>query len=88
MTDESYRAGILSVGMCVPDQVVTNFDLERLVDTSDEWITTRTGIKQRRLSTERTATSDLAAEAGRNALKEAGLSRDEPDMLILGAAPP
>jgi 3-oxoacyl-[acyl-carrier-protein] synthase-3 len=88
MTDETYAAGILAVGMAVPDQVLTNFDLERLVDTSDEWITTRTGIKERRVACERTATSDLAAEAGRIALKEAGLASHQVELIILATATP
>jgi 3-oxoacyl-[acyl-carrier-protein] synthase-3 len=74
--------------MCVPDQVLTNYDLERLVDTSDEWIVTRTGIRERRISNDMTATSDLAAEAGRIAMKEAGITSAEIDMIILATATP
>ena len=51
---------ILSVGSYVPEKVLTNFDLEKMVETSDEWITTRTGIKERRIVKENQTTSDLA----------------------------
>ncbi len=81
-------AGILSIGMALPERVLTNFDLESIVDTSDEWITTRTGIKERRIADRRTATSDLAAEAGRVALKEIGLSSKNVDLIILATATP
>jgi 3-oxoacyl-[acyl-carrier-protein] synthase-3 len=88
MTDEKGAAGILSVGMAVPDRVMTNYDLEKIVETSDEWITTRTGIKERRVANPRTATSDLAAEASRFALKEAGLTNHEIELIILATATP
>ena len=81
-------AGILSAGKALPDRVLTNFDLEAMVDTSDEWITTRTGIKERRIADERMATSDLAAEAGRVALKQIGLESKDIDLIILATATP
>jgi 3-oxoacyl-[acyl-carrier-protein] synthase-3 len=74
--------------MALPERVLTNFDLEAIVDTSDEWITTRTGIKERRIADDRVATSDLAAEAGRVALKEIGLSSKNVDLIILATATP
>ncbi len=49
MTEEKMGTGIISIGMAVPDQVLSNYDFERMIDTSDEWITTRTGIKERRI---------------------------------------
>ncbi len=88
MKDDKMGAGILSIGMAVPDQVLSNFDFEGMIDTSDEWITTRTGIKERRIANEMVATSDLAAEAGRHALKKAGLSSQEIDLIILATATP
>jgi 3-oxoacyl-[acyl-carrier-protein] synthase-3 len=88
MTERRSGTGIISMGMAVPDQILSNYDLERIVDTSDEWITTRTGIKERRIANERTATSDLAAEAGRIALKEGGLSSNDIDLIILATATP
>jgi 3-oxoacyl-[acyl-carrier-protein] synthase-3 len=88
MTEEKMGAGILSIGMAVPDQVLSNYDFEGMIDTSDEWITTRTGIKERRIANEMVATSDLAAEAGRHALKKAGMSSQDIDLIILATATP
>ena len=88
MTEPENSAGILSLGMAVPDHVMTNHDMEKIVETSDEWITTRTGIRERRVANELTATSDLAAEAGRIAIKNAGLSSRDIDMIILATATP
>ena len=88
MADSGNAAGILSLGMAVPDRIVTNHDMEKIVETSDEWIVTRTGIRERRVADELTATSDLAAEAGRIAIKNAGLSSRDIDMIILATATP
>ena len=62
---------VRSLATFVPPRVLTNADLEKMVDTSDEWITARTGIKTRRIADDQTATSDLAAEAGRRAISPA-----------------
>jgi len=70
-------AHIIGLGFHVPDRILTNQDLERMVDTSDEWITTRTGIRQRHVVTPGTAASDLALEAARKAMAQAGLQADE-----------
>jgi len=67
---------------------LTNFDLEKIVDTSDEWITLRTGIKERRIAEEDIATSDLAYKAAVIALKEGGLSSDQIDYIIVATATP
>ena len=64
---------IIGVGSCTPDRVLTNQDLEKIVDTSDEWITSRTGIKERRISDPDTPASALATEAVRRALNDAGV---------------
>ena len=64
---------IVGVGSCTPDRVLTNKDLEQIVDTSDEWITTRTGIKERRIADPETSASVLATEAARRAVRDAGL---------------
>ena len=69
------RSLIVGTGSYVPEKVLTNADLERMVDTSDEWITTRTGIKQRRIASEGQFTSTFAAEASRRALAMAGVMR-------------
>jgi 3-oxoacyl-[acyl-carrier-protein] synthase-3 len=82
------HAQIVGVGSCLPDQVMTNTDFERIVDTSDEWITTRTGISERRIVADGESTSDLAARAGRAALDNAGIADDEVDLLIVGTTSP
>lgn len=79
---------ITSVGSYVPDRVLCNADLERLVDTSDEWITTRTGIKERRLAAEGEFTSDLAARAAERALQRGGVSPEQIDLIILATITP
>ncbi|SHH09112.1 beta-ketoacyl-ACP synthase III [Tepidibacter thalassicus] len=82
------RAGIIGLGSCVPEKVLTNFDLEKMVDTSDEWIVTRTGIKKRRVADENTATSDLATIAAQKAIKSAGISAEEIDLIIVATVTP
>ncbi|MHC4941825.1 MAG: beta-ketoacyl-ACP synthase III [Planctomycetota bacterium] len=81
---ELKKAGIIGTGMCVPDSKLTNEDFERIVDTSDEWITTRTGIKERRKVSDGQACSDLATEAAKEALDSAGLKPTDIDMIVLG----
>jgi len=75
--------GILGVGYAVPERRLTNFDLEKMVDTSDEWITTRTGIKERRIADEGTAASDLAVLAGQRALEQAQVEPRDIDLVIV-----
>lgn len=77
------RVGIIGVGEYLPDKILTNHDLEKLVDTTDEWITTRTGIKERRIASENEAVSDLAIKAAREALKDAKLDSKDLDLIIL-----
>jgi 3-oxoacyl-[acyl-carrier-protein] synthase III len=67
------KVGIIGVGEYLPKKILTNADLEKMVDTSDEWITTRTGIKKRRLAAKNEATSDLAIKAAKKALESARL---------------
>ena len=89
MADEKKRKiKIVGSGIYVPDRVLTNADLEKLVDTSDEWIITRTGIKERRIASEDQATSDLAIEAGRRALKDAKLKVKDIDLILVGTSTP
>ena len=76
-------AGILGLGMYVPEKIVTNQDLEKIVETSDEWITSRTGMKERHYVAEGQATSDLAIEAGKRALENAGVKAEEIDLVIV-----
>ena len=79
---------ITGVGSYLPSRVLTNFDLEKLVNTSDEWIVTRTGIKERRLAAADEFTSDMAAAAARRALKQAEVSGDQLDLIIVATVTP
>lgn len=79
---------ITGTGSALPGKILTNAELEQLVDTTDEWITTRTGIKERRIAAEGEYTSTFAAEAGRRALEMAGVKPEEIDLIILGTVTP
>lgn len=79
---------ISGVGSYVPSRVLTNAELERMVDTSDEWITTRTGIKERRLAAQDEFTSDLGASAARNAMAMAGVTAEQIDLIIVATITP
>ncbi|NDJ76902.1 MAG: ketoacyl-ACP synthase III [Chloroflexi bacterium] len=81
-------AKITGWGKYVPERVLTNFDLEQMVDTSDEWITTRTGIKERRIRGEQDTTSSMAAAAGQQALETAGLQATDLDLIIVATSSP
>jgi 3-oxoacyl-[acyl-carrier-protein] synthase-3 len=81
-------AAITGWGMAVPERVLTNADLERMVSTSDEWITTRTGIRERRVAGDGESTSTLATAAGRQALAQAGLPPEAIDLIILATCTP
>ena len=83
-----HHAYILGTGSYLPAQRVSNNELAQRVDTSDEWITTRTGIKARHLAAEHEKTSDLAAEAARRALADAGVAAEEIDLIIVATATP
>jgi len=78
------RSRILGTGAYAPEQVLTNLDLERLVETSDQWIRERTGIRERRIARPEETTSDMAHVAARRALEMAGLRPDQLDMIIVG----
>jgi len=79
---------IRSTGVYLPDRVLTNADLEKMVDTSDEWITTRTGIKERRMASKEQATSDLAVNAARMALERGGLKAEDVDLILVATNTP
>ena len=79
-------ACITGIGCYVPEKVLTNQDLEKMVDTSDEWIVTRTGIKERRIAAENEAASDLAYHASMDALKKAGVKGRDLDQIIVATA--
>src|SRR5581483_8100949 len=87
-TERVNRAAVAGWGTAVPDQRVTNADLERRVDTSDEWIVERTGIRERRAAAEGETTASLAIEAGAAAIKHAGLTPEDIDLLIVATATP
>ncbi|MDI3280901.1 MAG: beta-ketoacyl-ACP synthase III [Bacillota bacterium] len=80
--------GIVGTGSGIPEQVLTNFDLEKMVETSDEWIRTRTGIRERRIAAPHQATSDLAYEAAVKALESAGIAGDEVELIIVATITP
>src|SRR6202043_2494545 len=79
---------IIGTGSYVPEKILTNDDLSRMVDTSDEWITTRTGIKERRVAAKDEHTSDMAAKAALQAIAQAGISPAEIDMILVATATP
>ena len=79
---------ITGVGSYVPAKILTNADLEKMVETSDEWIITRTGIKQRRLAAKDEFTSDMAAHAAQRAMKKAGVTADQIDLIIVATITP
>jgi 3-oxoacyl-[acyl-carrier-protein] synthase-3 len=76
-------SSIIGTGSYMPEKVLTNDDLSKIVDTSDEWITSRTGIKERRIAAEDQATSDLASEAARRAMASAGVTPEEIQLIIV-----
>ncbi len=82
------RSLIAGVGAYLPERVVTNHELEQRVDTSDQWIIERSGIRQRHIADDRQLTSDLAIAAARKALAAAGLSGDDLDLIVLATATP
>jgi 3-oxoacyl-[acyl-carrier-protein] synthase-3 len=82
------RIKITGTGFYAPDKVLTNAELEKMVDTSDEWITTRTGIKERRIANPEQATSDLCIEAGRRALRSAHLEPRDIDIVLIATSTP
>jgi len=88
VSDPAVRATIIGTGYHVPEKILTNADLERMVSTSDEWIRTRTGICQRRIAEKGTGSSDLAAKAAEKALAQAGLKAEELDLIIAATTTP
>ncbi len=82
------RTGIIGTGKYLPENVLTNAALEKMVDTSDEWIITRTGIKERRIAADNEATSDMAVKASKQALSNAGLKPSDIDVIIVATITP
>ena len=85
---QKIRAHVTGTGSAVPKKILTNFDLEKMVDTSDEWIKERTGIIERRIADDGTAASDLALEASQKAMQEAKVTADNIDFIIVGTVTP
>ncbi len=88
MVKKDRRIKIRSMGIYLPEKVLTNLDLEKMVETSDEWITTRTGIKERRIASEEQVTSDLGVAAARQALDRAGLKPEDVDLILVATNSP
>ena len=86
--DQRLNAAIAGTGSHVPEKVLSNEDLMKLVDTSDEWITTRTGIKHRRIAAENETTATLAAEAAKKALADAKLAPEDLDLIMVATITP
>lgn len=84
----TFSAGILGVGAYLPEKIITNKDLEKIVDTSDEWIVERTGIRERHIAAPEQATSDLCLESAKIALADAGIAAEELDLIIVATATP
>ncbi len=82
------RVTILGTGSYLPERILTNADLEKMVETSDDWITTRTGIRERRIAAEDEATSDLAAKAAERAMEQAGVEAADLELLIVATITP
>ncbi|MCD6363006.1 MAG: ketoacyl-ACP synthase III [Synergistetes bacterium] len=82
------RVGVVGVGAYLPEKILTNEDLEKMVDTSDEWIVTRTGIRERRIAPPGVSSSHLAYEAAKRALDDAGISAEEIDMIAVATNSP
>ncbi|ACM60255.1 3-oxoacyl-[acyl-carrier-protein] synthase-3 [Caldicellulosiruptor bescii] len=83
-----HNVKIISTGRFVPERILSNHDLEKMVDTSDEWITQRTGIKERRIVDGKLSTTDLAVQAARNAIQKAGILPNEIDLVVVATVTP
>ncbi|MGQ3684832.1 MAG: beta-ketoacyl-ACP synthase III [Candidatus Loosdrechtia sp.] len=85
---KNQRASIIGIGSYLPTKVLTNYDLEKMIDTSNEWIIQRTGIRERRIVEDGVITSDLATRASQKAMEDAGISPEEIDMIITSTITP
>ncbi len=82
------NVGIIGLGRYVPERVVTNFDLEKIMDTTDEWIRTRTGIEERRYADDDVNTSDMAYEAAKDALRDSGIEAHQIGLILVATVTP
>lgn len=83
-----FAVGITGTGSYLPDKILTNYDMEKIVETSDEWIRTRTGIGARRVADEKTAASDIASKAAERAMEDAGIKAEDIDLIIVATVTP
>jgi len=88
MTKKDRKIRIRSTGIYLPEKILTNADLEKMVETSDEWITTRTGIKERRIAAEDQTSSDLGVAAAQMALGRGGLKAEDIDLILVATNTP
>lgn len=88
MADKQYSAGIIGTGSFLPDKILTNKDLENMVDTSDEWIVQRTGIKERRILDSELPAYSMGVKAAKNALDSAGIQAKDIDLIIVSTSTP
>ncbi len=82
------NAGVIGIGRYLPEKVVTNADLEKMMDTSDEWIRTRTGIEERRIAEDGIDTSEMAYRAAQNAIANAGITAEEIGLILVATVTP
>jgi 3-oxoacyl-[acyl-carrier-protein] synthase-3 len=82
------NAGIIGIGRYLPEKIVTNADLEKIMDTSDEWIRTRTGIEERRIADDNTNTSDMGFAAAEKAIQDAGITPEDIDLILVATVTP
>ncbi|NQU76322.1 MAG: 3-oxoacyl-ACP synthase, partial [Planctomycetes bacterium] len=82
------RGAIVGLGSSTPEKVLTNFDLEKMIDTSDEWIIKRTGIRERRVTSDGESSATLAITASKRALADAGMDAKELDLIICATISP
>ncbi|NWQ41248.1 ketoacyl-ACP synthase III [Bacillus sp. EB106-08-02-XG196] len=82
------NAGIVGIGRYLPEKIVTNTDLEKIMDTSDEWIRSRTGIEERRIADDNTNTSDMGFAAAQKAIKDAGITPEDIDLILVATVTP
>ena len=85
---ETKKVGILGLGSYLPERILTNKELEKMVDTTDQWIMERTGIRERRIARADEATSDMATEAAKRALANAKLKPEDLDLIIVATITP
>ncbi|MEH7113024.1 beta-ketoacyl-ACP synthase III [Neobacillus niacini] len=82
------NAGIVGIGRYLPEKIVTNADLEKIMDTSDEWIRSRTGIEERRIADDNTKTSDMGLAAAQKAIEDAGITPEDIDLILVATVTP